>query len=89
MRAKRKKMMTRKQNLWKAERIASEVTSSHLGENISKVIQFMRKKRKSNQIGQNFIFDPSGMSLSVDATGEAGQHGGDLGCGGATFLHGL
>ena len=61
---KRKKMMTRKQS-WKQERISSEGKNSQLGENISKMVQFMRKKQKSNKTGQNVIFDPSEVKEEV------------------------
>ena len=43
---KRKKMMMRKQS-WKQERISSEGKNSQLGEYISKMVKFMRKKQKS------------------------------------------
>ena len=43
---KRKKMMMRKQS-WKQKRISSEGKNSQLGEYISKMVKFMRKKQKS------------------------------------------
>ena len=57
-------MMTRKQS-WKQERISSEGKNSQLGENISKIVKFLRKKQKSNKTGQNVIFDPSEVKEEV------------------------